>query len=321
MNFPYSFGFKRYHTQDYYLKTKYGKKVFKVPVDAGFTCPNRDGTKGVGGCVYCSERGSGDFAGDKAKSITSQFYEVREKLYEKWPEADAILYFQPYTNTYGTVAHVQALLEEGASLDGVVGISIATRPDCISREMAEMLGEFSKRIPIEVELGLQSIHPQTAEAINRCHSLAEFQEGYVRLKQQGIRLCVHLINGLPGETSEMMLQTARYVAALKPDSVKFHMLHLTHNTLLGEQYKLQPFPLMEREDYVNLVCDQLELLPPETVVERVTGDAVGEALIAPLWTRKKLVVINNIDKTLRTRNSQQGINYRSQPAIWELHKE
>ncbi len=318
MSFKYSFGFKRYHTQDYYLKTKYGKKIFKVPVDAGFTCPNRDGSRGVGGCSFCSDRGSGDFAGDRRAPILEQFNNVKSKLHEKWSVADYIIYFQPYTNTYGSLEEIKAYLNECKGIERVVGIRIATRADCIDEEIANLLLEFSKEIPIEVELGLQSIHEKTGEIINRCHSLEEFQSAFVMLKQRKIPVTVHLINGLPNESYDMMIETAKYVADLKPDGVKIHMLHIIKGTKLAKNFEESPYELLTSEEYVSLVCDQIELMPSETVIERVTGDAVLSDLVAPLWTVKKLVVINNIDKELIKRDSYQGKKYLNKKAVWEL---
>lgn len=304
--FAHSFGFKRYHTQDYYLKKIFGQKVFKVPVNGGFTCPNRDGTKGVGGCTYCSEKGSGDFAGDATVSIEEQFHQIKAKLHTKWPDAAYIVYFQAFTNTYGSIQRVRRMLESAAALEGVVGLSVSTRPDCIDEEMADLLKEFADRVYLEVELGLQSIHPQTILRINRCHSLEEFEQGYRLLEERGIFTCIHIINGLPGESREMMLDTARYVGSLHPHSVKIHMLHLIKGSRMTAEWQQSPFPLLELEEYVAMVCDQLELLPPDTVIQRVTGDGDRTSLVAPLWTMKKLVVINNIDKELLRRNSFQG---------------
>lgn len=304
--FAYSFGFKRYYTQDYYLKKTFGQKVFKVPVNAGFTCPNRDGTKGLGGCTYCSELGSGDFAGDVRLSIAEQFHQVKAKLHTKWPDAAYIVYFQAFTNTYGSTERVREMLTAAVALEGVVGISISTRPDCIDERMAELLKEFAAQIYLEVELGLQSIHPQTALRINRCHSLAEFEAGYLLLKERGILTCIHIINGLPGESKEMMLETAQYIGSLGPHSVKIHMLHLIKGSRMAEEWEQSPWPLLELEEYVEIVCDQLELLPADTVIQRITGDGDRASLVAPLWTLKKFVVMNDVDKELLRRGSCQG---------------
>lgn len=307
--FPHSFGFKRYYTQDYYLKKTFGQKVFKVPVNAGFTCPNRDGSKGVGGCTYCSEMGSGDFAGDVSYSIQEQFRSVKSKLHSKWPDAAYVVYFQAFTNTYGSTQRVRAMLESAIALERVVGISISTRPDCIDEAMADLLQEFSHRIYLEVELGLQTIHQHTALRINRCHSLAEFEAGYMLLKERGIKICIHIINGLPGESKEMMLDTASYVGSLYPHSVKIHMLHLIKGSRMTLEWEEVPFHLLDLEEYVEIVCDQIELLPPDTIIQRVTGDGDKTSLVAPSWTLKKFVVINTIDKELLRRNSFQGRNF------------
>lgn len=305
-SFPYSLDNKRYHTQNYALRREFGRKVMKIPLDAGFTCPNIDGTKGRGGCIYCSSAGSGDFAGDNTRDTAAQFREVRARIGGKWPGADYIAYFQAHTNTYAPVSVLRERFEPLLALPEVVGIAVATRADCLSREAIAYLRELADRTWLEVELGLQTAHDDTAHKINRCHSWEEFLGGYRLLREAGLRVAVHLINGLPGETRDRMLETARRVGELRPHSVKIHMLHVLRGTEAAEWYLRGELPLLTREQYVATVCDQLELLPPEIVIQRLTGDGKAEDLIAPLWTRKKTIVLNEIDRELVRRDSFQG---------------
>ncbi len=308
--FPFSDNYKRYHTLDYHLKQKFRSKVFKVSLNAGFTCPNRDGSKGLGGCTYCSADGSGDFAGNPADSILAQFAAVRDMLLKKWPTACYIPYFQAYTNTYAPVAVLRERFEPVLEQDKVVGLSLATRADCLEEDVLDYLTDLNQRTYLIVELGLQTIFDETAAKINRCHDYAAFLEGYQRLQARGIRSCVHIINGLPGETPEMMRETARVLAALKPHSIKIHLLHILKGTPIAADYLAGAFNLPSLEEYVSIVCDQLELLPPEVVIQRITGDGDREKLIAPLWSLKKLVVMNEIDKELKRRNSWQGKRFK-----------
>lgn len=307
--FPFSDDNKRYHTWNYHLRHTFGEKVAKIPLDGGFTCPNIDGTKGTGGCTYCSGRGSGDFAGPRELDVVTQLQQGRRAMAHKWGEVKAIAYFQAFTNTYAPVERLRALFEPVLSEPGVVGLSVATRPDALPEEVVEYLAELNARTFLTVELGLQSVHDQTGRRINRGHTWAEFVEGYHKLADRGIRVCVHLIDGLPGEDRAMMLETARQVAALRPYSVKIHLLHLLRGTPMAREYGAEAFSLMSMEEYVQTVCDQLELLPPETVIQRVTGDGKKEDLIGPLWSLKKFVVINEIDKELYRRGSVQGIRF------------
>ncbi len=305
-NFIYSLDNKRYHTLNYHLRQTFNSKIFKVSLNAGFTCPNIDGTKGVGGCSYCSPDGSGDFGGDPKKSITEQFNSVKEKLHKKWPEAKYIAYFQAHTNTYAPLDTLKKYYETALSIENVVGLSIATRADCISKATADYLSELSNRTYLEVELGLQTTFDSTAKKINRCHSYADFLKGYDMLKKRGINICVHIINGLPGETHEMMVENIKKVAKLRPHSVKIHLLHIIKGTAMENELKKGEVKLLDRDEYVNIVCDQLEALPPETVIQRITGDGDINKLIGPLWSLKKFCVMNEIDKEMLRRDSFQG---------------
>jgi len=309
LNFRFTLDNKRYHTYNYFLRTKFGGKVMKISLNGGFTCPNIDGTKGIGGCTYCSSSGSGDFAGDPSLDIHRQFEEIKAMMTNKW-EGKYIAYFQANTNTYAPLSHLKTLYESALSEKDVIGLSIATRADCISEEIADYLKELSEKTYLTVELGLQTIHDKTGERINRCHSYADFLKGYNMIKERGIPVCVHLINGLPGETHEMMVETAREVGKLNPDFVKLHLLHIIKGTKIAEEFERGEFPLMTLPEYVSVICDQLEVLSQETVIQRVTGDGKKEDLIGPMWSLKKFVVMNEIDKELVRRNSCQGIYYK-----------
>lgn len=304
--FIYSDDNKRYHTYNYYLRHRFGKKVFKVSLDAGFSCPNRDGSKGVGGCIYCSDKRSGDFAGNSCDDISVQFDNVREVLHKKWSDAVYIPYFQAGTNTYGDFSRQKELFTRAVNFKNAVGLSVATRGDCIDERVADLFYELSKDKYVTVELGLQTIHDKTAKLINRCHSYEDFLKGYNLLKERGINVCVHLINGLPFETRDMMLETVREVSKLNPHTIKLHLLHIIRGTALERLYEKEKFHVFELSEYAQLICDQLELIPPEVVIQRITGDGVKEDLVAPLWSLKKFCVMNEIDKEMQRRDSWQG---------------
>lgn len=298
---------KRYNTQNAYLKARFGKKTVKVSLNGGFSCPNIDGTKGVGGCIYCSARGSGDFGGDPEKSIAEQFAAVKSSLERKWgTDLLYIPYFQANTNTYAPLDKLKRLFGEALSQENAVGLAVSTRPDCISEEVADYLAELSRQTYLTVELGLQTVHDVTAEKINRCHTYADFLHGYGLMRERGINVCVHIINGLPGENREMMLETVRKISTLDIHAVKIHLLHIIRGTVLAEQFLRGEFSEMSMEDYIETVCDQLELLPQNVIIERLTGDGDKSSLIAPLWSRDKKSVLNGIDKELRRRGTVQG---------------
>lgn len=299
---------KRYYTYDYYLRKTFGVKVAKIPLDAGFTCPNIDGRCSVGGCIYCSGRGSGDFAESALLSIEEQYRITREKLSSKWSTGKCIPYFQAHTNTYAPIEKLRELFERALKLDGAVGLNIATRADCLPIETCEYLADIAERTVLTVELGLQTVHDDVANLINRGHSFSDFAAGYERLKKSSdkINVCVHIILGLPTESREMMLETVRRVAELRPEQVKIHLLHVLRGTKMAEIYERGEYTPLEKDEYVSLVADAIELLPPETVVARVTGDGMASELLAPDWSRKKVSVINDIDKLLYERGSWQG---------------
>ena len=303
---------KRYYTYDYYLRRRFGSKVAKIPLDIGLSCPNIDGRCGVGGCIYCSGRGSGDFAQSPTLSVSEQYALTRQKLSSKWSVEKCIAYFQAHTNTYAPLEFLKKSFEESLALDGVVGMNIATRADCLEDDVCEYLGELAQRTVLAVELGLQSSSDDTAERINRGHSYAQFVEGYRRLRSASdkIEICVHIIFGLPGESREEMMKTVRDVAALAPEQVKIHLLHVLRGTVMADIYERGEYEPLTKEEYVSLVADALELLPPDTVIARLTGDGMAEELLAPDWSRKKVSVINDIDKLLYERGSTQGSKYK-----------
>lgn len=300
---------KRYNTQDNYLKARFGCKIAKISLNGGFTCPNRDGKKGYGGCIYCSESGSGDFAGDPRDSIREQFESVRSGMDKKWKNAKYMPYFQAGTNTYAPLSELKPKFEAALELDNVIGLSIATRPDCIENDTRDYLAELAQRTYLTVELGLQSVHDSTGELINRCCTYAEFLDCYNRLSDKGINTCIHLINGLPGENRDMMMESVRKVAQLRPHSVKLHMLHVIRGTVCEKMYIENKFRTFELEEYVQLICDQLEVLPWETVIQRITGDGARDTLVAPLWSIKKFDVINGVDREMNRRNTFQGTKF------------
>ncbi len=315
MVFKYSDSNKRYYTLDYFYKHKFNSKVFKVSLNAGFSCPNKDGTKGYGGCIYCSKLGSGDYAGEVTKSLVEQFNDVKNVMLNKWPNSKYIAYFQANTNTYASVDVLKEKYESVLGLDNVIGLSIATRPDCISDECLEYLKELNKRTYLTVELGLQTIHEETSKLINRGHDLQIFNEMVQKLRDNNINVVVHIINGLPYETKEMMIETAKYLSKLDIQGIKIHMLHILKDTPLANMYLKEKFHVLTREEYVNIVCSQLEVLREDIVIHRITGDPDPLQLIEPSWLIKKFGVLNEIDKEMARRNSYQGIRYNEKCPI------
>ncbi|MBR4178917.1 MAG: TIGR01212 family radical SAM protein [Bacilli bacterium] len=305
--FKYSDTNKRYYTLDYFYKHKFNSKVFKVSLNAGFTCPNKDGTVGIGGCIYCSRTGSGEYGGDKTKDLVTQFNEVKNMMLKKWPNAKYIGYFQANTNTYAPVNVLKGKYESILKLDNVVGLNIATRSDAISEECLDYLNELNKKTYLTVELGLQTIHEETSKLINRCHTLENFEEMVNKLRKRNIDVVVHIINGLPYETHDMMIDTVKYLSSLDIQGIKIHALSILKDTELEKMYKKTHFKVMSREEYINTVCDQLEYLREDIVVHRITGDPKVSDLIEPDWLIKKVTVLNDIDKEMKRRNSYQGI--------------
>lgn len=297
---------KRYNTLDGFFKRKFGCKIAKITLNGGFTCPNRDGTKAYGGCIYCSDKLSGDFAGDPGADIRSQIEEGKSKISSKWKNVKYMPYFQAGTNTYAPTELLRTMYEEALKCEDAVGLSIATRPDCISDETLEYLAEINSRTFLTVELGLQSVFDTTGDLINRRTTYAEFFDCYRRLTDRGIPVCVHLINGLPGENKEMMMESVRRVSALKPWSLKLHLLHVIRGTVCEKMYNDGVFGVFTLPEYVSLVCDQLEIIDKSIVIQRLTGDGARDTLAAPLWSIKKFEVLNAIDRELTLRDSFQG---------------
>lgn len=302
---------KHYLTLNNYLKNIYHKKVFKISLNGNFSCPNRDGKISHLGCIFCSEKGSGDFAGDPLKPVKEQFNDIKKIMLQKWNDGYYIAYFQANTNTYGTLEKLKntysQIVDEDFLIDpNVKVLSIATRPDCIDEEIVKYLSDINKKLPVWVELGFQTMHESSAKLINRGYDNKKLENAINLLKKYNITTIVHIINGLPNETKEMMIETVKYLNSLKIDGIKIHMLHIMKNTPLEKYFKENPFHVLTLEEYVDIVVSQLRYLDPNIVIHRVTGDSPKELLIQPLWTLKKFVVINEIDKLMRKENIFQG---------------
>ena len=304
---------KHYNTLNNYYQFKYQKKVFKVSLNGGFSCPNKDGKKGFGGCTYCSELGSGDFAGDINKSLPDQFFEMKKMMEQKWPDALYIPYFQANSNTYADIATLKEKFESVIHLDEkIVMLSISTRPDCLDDDIIAYLGELNTKIPIQIELGFQTSNEKTIQAINRNCTNQEFERAIKLLRQQNIEVVVHIINGLPDETKEDMLNTIKYLNQFDYQGIKIHLLHIMKNTKMGEDYLKNPFKTLTLAEYVDIVTEQIRILKPSIIIHRLTGDAPRDLLIEPLWSLKKFVVMNEIDKEMRKKNAYQGDHYNGQ---------
>ena len=306
--FPNTDSNKRYYTYDYYLRRTYGGKCAKVTLDAGFSCPNIDGSRGSGGCIYCSSRGSGDFAQSALLSLREQYDRQRALIMKKWNTPRFIPYLQAHTNTYAKAEILRRVYTETLSLPGAVALHIATRADCLGEDVLTLLSEVSEQMPLTIELGLQSMHDETAERINRCHTLSEFICGFTLLRERvpRARIGVHLINGLPGENMDMMLRSAAFVGRLRPDEIKIHLLHVLQNTALAKMYESGQYTPMSKEEYVETVAGQLAVIPENIVIGRLTGDGAASELLAPVWSLKKTSVLNDIDKYLFKHNVWQG---------------
>lgn len=310
--FTYSNTNKRYYTFSYYLKTNFQNKVFKVPLNANFSCPNRDGTKAVGGCTFCSALGSGDYAGSIQDSMQEQFDKGKEKMLVKWPTGKAMAYFQAYTNTYASLDTLKAHFDPFIENNEVIALSIATRADCLSDETITYLDSLTATKEVWLELGLQSIYDETSTRINRGHTFEEFNEAIERLSKTNLKICVHLMNSLPNETREQMIESARVVGQMNIHAIKIHMLHVIQNTKMALQYYINPFPLLSLDEYVEVIVRQLEVIREDIVIQRLTGDAVKEDLIAPLWTLNKTQVLNDIDKYMQLHDTYQGKYYKKE---------
>lgn len=300
---------KRFYSLDQYLKEQYGEKVYRISLNGGMTCPNRDGTKGTRGCIFCSRGGSGDFAGSAAASITEQIETGKERLSGKTHCKKFIAYFQAYTNTYAPVSYLRSVFTEAISHPDIVILSIATRPDCLSDEIVSLLAELNRIKPVWIEFGLQTIHAKTAVLIRREFSLKCYEDAIRQLHNVGIPVISHVILGLPGESIADIMQTIDYVAHTPIQGIKLQLLHILKETDLAVYYTAHPFPVFELENYCELIIDCLEHLPPSMVVHRITGDGSRDLLIAPMWSTDKKRVLNRIQKRLRERETWQGKNF------------
>lgn len=300
--FKYSNDNKRYYTLNYYYRNKYNSKVFKVSLNAGFGCPNK---KNGSGCIYCLN-GSGE---NRSVPLSEQFNIVKETMEHKWKDSKYIGYFQADTNTYAPLDKLKECYESILNIPGVIGLNIATRPDSIAPDVYDYLEELSKRTNLVVEIGLQTIHEKTAKLINRGHTLECFNECIYELRKRNIDVVVHVINGLPYETKEDMIETIKYVSSLDIQGIKIHMLFILKGTPLEKMYNLTHFHVLTKEEYIDIVCDELEYLREDIVVNRITGDPIKELTIEPKWLFKKFCVLNDIDKEMVRRDSYQGIKY------------
>ena len=297
--FKYTLDNKRYHTLNYYYKKKYNSKVFKVSLNAGFGCPNK---KNSSGCIYCFN-GSDE---NRNMPLIKQFYKVKSVMEHKWPNSKYIGYFQADTNTYAPLNILKESYESILNLPNVIGLNIATRCDAITKECYNYLEELNKRTDLVIELGLQTIHQKTSDLINRGHTLTQFEDCVKELRKRNINIVVHIINGLPYETKEDMIETAKYVSSLDIQGIKIHMLFILKGTKIAELYNREHFHILTKEEYIDIVCDQLEYLREDIVINRITGDPIKELLIEPQWLLKKVCLLNDIDKELLKRDSFQG---------------
>lgn len=301
---------KRYHSLNYFLRNKFDEKVFKISLDGGFSCPNRDGTISIGGCLFCSESGSGDYAGNRVLSIDKQFCDIKEMMNKKWKEGKYIAYFQAFTNTYAPVEELRKKYEEAISQEGVVALAIATRPDCLGDDVLDLLEEINKDIYVWVELGLQTVSDETARKINRGYKLEVYEDATKRLKERNIDFVTHCIFGLPGETKEDMLKSVDYIAHSGSKGIKFHLLHLMKNTPMVKLYERGELEFVSQDDYIDLICKSIAMIPEDMIVHRLTGDAPRDLLIGPIWSLKKWEILNAIDKALIDNEIYQGKEFR-----------
>jgi len=298
-----------YYSFNTYLRERFGERVQKITIDAGLTCPNRDGTRGTGGCIYCNARGSGSGAFASFPDIRSQVLAGKDFLARRYKAQKFIAYFQSFCNTYAPRETLKALYDEATALPGVVGLSVATRPDCLSEEVLELLAGYSTRLMVWLELGMQTSHDTTLMLINRGHTYREFLEGYGRARSYPLLICLHVIAGLPGEGRDACAATAREVARLKPDGIKIHSLYITRGTAMEKLFAGGGYTPPAQQEFVETACDFLERVPETTVIHRLTGDPDPRELIAPLWARSKNETLRLIELDLRSRGSRQGAKY------------
>lgn len=305
---PQRWGERRYYALDYYLKQNFGEKLYKISLNGGCSCPNRDGTCGTRGCIFCSEGGSGDFAASSSLSVADQLAYGKGLVRPKYNGHSYIAYFQAYTNTYAPIEYLRRIFTEAIEEPDVAALSIATRCDCLPPDVLDLLDELNRRKPVWIELGLQTIHDKTLHAIRSGFTLSQFEQAVTDLHKRNIPVITHLILGLPGETKEDMLSSVRYVGSLPVTGIKLQLLHILKGTYLGTAYMADPFPLFTLEEYCDLIADCIALLPPEIVIHRLTGDGPRNLLLAPLWSTDKKRVLNTIQKCLRERDLWQGKN-------------
>ena len=305
---PLRWGERRYYALDYYLKQNFGEKLYKISLNGGCSCPNRDGTCGTRGCIFCSEGGSGDFAASSSLSVADQLAYGKGLVRPKYNGHSYIAYFQAYTNTYAPIEYLRRIFTEAIEEPDVAALSIATRCDCLPPDVLDLLDELNRRKPVWIELGLQTIHDKTLHAIRSGFTLSQFEQAVTDLHKRNIPVITHLILGLPGETKEDMLSSVRYVGSLPVTGIKLQLLHILKGTYLGTAYMADPFPLFTLEEYCDLIADCIALLPPEIVIHRLTGDGPRNLLLAPLWSTDKKRVLNTIQKCLRERDLWQGKN-------------
>lgn len=297
---------KRYHSLDYHLKETFGEKVYRISLNGGMTCPNRDGTIGSGGCIFCSEGGSGDFSESSSLSITEQIEQGKKRLQNKTNCNKFIAYFQAYTNTYAPVDFLRGIFTEAIMRPNIVVLSIATRPDCIDDGILDLLEELNQIKPVWIELGLQTIHETTSQLIRRGFTLSCYEACVEKLLARNLTVVTHVILGLPGETKEMMEETVGYIAKSRISGIKLQLLHVLKNTAMADMYQQNPFPVFSMEDYCNFIVDCIERLPEDMVIHRITGDGPRALLIEPWWSTDKKRVLNTIQKEFKTRNTWQG---------------
>lgn len=300
---------KRYTTLNNQLQNIFGEKVVKLSLDGGFTCPNRDGTLGTKGCIFCSEEGSGEFAGSRLTSIAEQVEQQKKLLSNKWNSTKYIAYFQNFTNTYGPIERFEKIYNDALNIEGIVGLAIATRPDCLDNDVLDLLSKLNKKTFLWIELGLQSIHDNTARYIRRGYPLSTYDQAILELKKRNIRVVTHLIIGLPNESKEIILESVKYVAKTNTWGIKLHSLYIQRETDLYYNFINNPFLMFTKDEYIDIIISALELLPKEMVVHRVTGDGKRELLYEPKWSANKLGVLTTIDKEIKNRNSYQGLKY------------
>ncbi len=301
---------KRYNLFSSYLKKKFNEKVYKVTLDAGFSCPNRDGTLSSSGCIFCDDSGSFSQAHSNKLDVEKQLEVGMETLKKRFKAKKFLSYFQAYSNTYKPVDKLKLLYDKALTPDDVVGLSIGTRPDCVDDEKLDLIASYSKTKEVWLEFGLQSANDKTLKMINRGHDYKCFENAYLKAKDRNINVCVHVILGLMNETYDEIMYTAKTLAKLNVDGIKFHMLCVLKNTQLEKIYNKNKFELLNEDEYVNLVCDFLEVLPPTTTIHRIAGNGLNKLLIEPHWIMNKFETLNKIDRTLEKRNSYQGIKYQ-----------